>query len=375
MNQVKGVLINYMSRTDAEEFIKAINAYANSFVQESNGVDKLDKTQIEYSVPNGVNDRVIVDKVITLAEVILPKENYCNLLLDLAQLMNINGNNNFALEILENLKNGTGTKTRCYKFRGDANLLISKIYWQQAQWEDCEFYLTEAYNEFREILDFVGYAKCENMYGTLYGEKGDFEKAIKHFETALEYLDKKEDHLTHAMIMTNMGVVYTIYEDFEKAIWNYKNAAEKFELLRDQNRLARVYHNIGMLYSRMKEYDNALEQFNNSITISLEYNYLSNSAISYIGKAFIYTKMGNNELANAFTDKAMEIACRINDALSIADIYRIKGIIHSNLNDFNLSEEFFENSIRLNDDLESSYNKTESSKELDELLNKKSALA
>ena len=95
---------------------------------------------------------------------------------------------------------------------------------------------------------------------------------------------------------------------------------------------------------------------------------MSNCAISYIGKAFIYTKLKNIILADAFTDKAMEIACKINDTLSIADIYRIKGIIQSNLNNYDLSEEFFENSIRLNDDFDSKYSKAESSKELGNLL-------
>lgn len=65
----------------------------------------------------------------------------------------------------------------------------------------------------------------------------------------------------------------------------------------------------------------------------------------------------------------MEIACKLNDTLSIADIYRVKGIIQSNLNNFELSEEFFENSVRLNDDFESKYSKAESSQELGNLLN------
>lgn len=119
----------------------------------------------------------------------------------------------------------------------------------------------------------------------------------------------------------------------------------------------------------MGEYYLALEQFNSSITLSIDNNYLSNCAVSYVGKAFIYTKLKNLSLADAFTDKAMEIACKLNDTLSIADIYRVKGIIQSNLNNFELSEEFFENSVRLNDDFESKYSKAESSQELGNLLN------
>jgi tetratricopeptide (TPR) repeat protein len=75
-------------------------------------------------------------------------------------------------------------------------------------------------------------------------------------------------------------------------------------------------------------------------------------------------------LADAYTDKAMEIAYKINDALSIADIYKIKGMIQTEMDNYQLSEEFFENSLRLNKDLENKLNAAESSAELGNLLQK-----
>ena len=88
----------------------------------------------------------------------------------------------------------------------------------------------------------------------------------------------------------------------------------------------------------------ALDEFNKCITISKDMDYLSNCAVAYIGKAYIYTQQKNSALAEAYTDKAMEIAYKINDTLSIADIYKIRGIIQNNLENFELSEEMFENS-------------------------------
>ena len=118
----------------------------------------------------------------------------------------------------------------------------------------------------------------------------------------------------------------------------------------------------------MEKYDDALEEFNKCITISKDMDYLSNCAVAYIGKAYIYTQQKNSALAEAYTDKAMEIAYKINDTLSIADIYKIKGMIQNDMDNFQLSEEFFENSIRLNNDIESKLNEAESSAELGTLL-------
>jgi len=120
----------------------------------------------------------------------------------------------------------------------------------------------------------------------------------------------------------------------------------------------------------MEKYDAALDEFNKCITLSFENNYLSNCAVAYIGKAFIYTKLKNSALADAYTDKAMEIAYKINDTLSIADIYKIKGMVQTDLENFQLSEELFENSIRLNKDMENKLNEAESSNEMGRLLQK-----
>jgi len=367
IEHVKKVLINFLSQTDTDEFIRSIQIHATSFSELNEKISDVDKEQVDMNFTEGISERVIVDKIITLAERLLLKEKYLDLLLELAQYMIKIGNQAFALEILTDMKNSIG-RDEFILHNGEANLLISKIYWTQAQWDDCDFYLNEAYNNFK-LADFQnGFAKCENMFGTLYGEKGEFKKAITHFETALTYLKQSDDISIQAMILTNLGIIYTIYGDFEKAIWNYKDAIEKFQKLNDKSRIARVYHNLGMLYTRMNEYYLALEHFNNSITLSIENQYLSNCAVSYIGKAYIYTKLKNLPLADAFTDKAMEFACKLNDTLSIADIYRIKGIIQSDLNNFDLSEEYFESSIRLNEDFDSQYNKAESSQELGKLL-------
>ncbi len=52
-------------------------------------------------------------------------------------------------------------------------------------------------------------------------------------------------------------------------------------------------------------------------------------------------------LANAFADKSMEVAHKINDKLTIAEVYKIKGIIQRTVKNFILAENYFETSLRL----------------------------
>jgi len=81
--------------------------------------------------------------------------------------------------------------------------------------------------------------------------------------------------------------------------------------------------------------------------------------ISCANKAYIYCKIKDYVMANAFALKAMEIAYKINDRLSIADIYKIKGIIEKNKKNYTLSENYFNTSLRINNELENILNQAE----------------
>ncbi len=366
---LKNLILKYMSEELTLSFIKKLEEI-NSSNNKTLNISDIDKLQVEYELPQSINYRLLIDKVITYSEKILAKEQYYKLILDLAQLMLFVGENSFALEISENLYFKLNSSDEYTLLCAESSLMVSKVYWAQALWDESNYFITEAMQMFLSVSSKQGLAKCENMLGTLYGEKGKFEKAKIHFENALIFLRDAEDLHTSAMILTNLGIISTMQGDFEKAIWNYKNAVKKFEEVKDTRRLSRTYHNVGMLLTQMKNYDAALEEFNKCITLSLTNNYLSNCAIAYIGKAFIYTQLKNSPLADAYANKAMEIACKINDTLSIADIYKIKGMIQNDMDNFELSEELFENSIRLNRDIENELNEAESSNEMGKLLEK-----
>ena len=370
VKDLKQLLANYLKKDSATDFIKILDQQISLSSETQTQISETDKLHIGYDIPNGINYRIPIDKVLTYCEKELPQEKNYKLALELSQLMLFAGENSYSLEIAEEVLTKLQTNVKYQEIEAETNLMISKIYWAQAQWDECSEFISEAIRVFKSIKSELGLAKCENMLGTLCGEKGDFDEAQKHLRNALQHINDEDDISLRAMILTNLGIINTIKGDYEKAVWNYKNAAEKFNQIKDVRRLARVYHNIGMLYTRMESYEVALDEFNKCITLSLENDYLSNCAVAYIGKAFIYSNLKNPALADAYTDKAMEIAYKLNDALSIADIYRLKGIVQKNMKNFELSEELFENSIRLNKDIENKLNEAESSIQLGKLLEK-----
>ena len=370
MKELQELLENYLTKSSCEDLINMLATGTSMHITSENVLSDSDKDNLEYELQNGINHRIILDKVITYSSNLLPKEKYYRLMLEISQLMFFAGEISYSLEIAEDLLSQIQSERDQESIMAETNLMISKIYWAQAYWEDCKYYVSEAKKIYKSLNSKSGLAKCENMLGTFYGERGEFNEAENHLEKALEYLNTEDDLSLRSMIFTNLGIINTINKDYEKAIWNYKNASNTFNALNDTRRLARVYHNIGMLYSKMENYDAALDEFNKCITLSLENDYISNCAVAYIGKAFIYVKLKNQALAEAYTDKAMQLAYKLNDTLSIADIYKVKGMIQNDLNNFELSEEMFENSIRLNKDIDSKLNEAESSIQMVELLKK-----
>ena len=71
IEHVKKVLVNFLSQSDTEEFIKSVQVHAKSLHDLNNKIADLDKEQVNMNFTEGISERVIVDKIITLAERLL----------------------------------------------------------------------------------------------------------------------------------------------------------------------------------------------------------------------------------------------------------------------------------------------------------------
>ena len=96
----------------------------------------------------------------------------------------------------------------------------------------------------------------------------------------------------------------------------------------------------------------------------MEANYLQSLGINYLSKAYVYTQQSDYELAEAFANKSMEVAYKLNDKITIAEIYKVKGIIQRNKNNYDVAENYLLTGLRLNNEIGNLLNQAESSYEL-----------
>lgn len=243
-------------------------------------------------------------------------------------------------------------------------LALGDIFSRQAAWEKSINYIYQAKKLFHQQKDNKGLFKCENMLGTIAGDRGNLKKANRHFEKSFSYLQSKKDASMIGLLEINLGILNSIQGDYDAAFTFYQRALIKFEQIQDFRRITEVRHNLGMLFTEKGEYRSALAEFDLSIDSALKAGYLPTLSLSYLGKSFIYSQLEDYPLASAFADKAMEICFKLNDRLSIGDIYKIKGIIERKIKNYKGAENYLLSSLRINEELENILNEAETSYEL-----------
>lgn len=323
-----------------------------------------DQKQIDVDLADSYLKEFQFQIIITLAEQKLNKTRYIEFLLALGDYAISLGEYEFAIETHKRIINQGKSDINLKNLAANACYSIGEIYSREAKWIECFDYIKKAFNLFKQQNDIKGCAKCENLLGTVYGEQGDLKEAANHFEEALRYLDEKKDAVLIGKIEINLGIINNIYSNYDQALFYYNRALINFQRLNDHHKLAQVRHNIGITYLKKKEYAGALRELDKSIAISLNDSIYSILGISYITKAFIFAQMEDVELSKAFADKAMEICYKTNDKLSVAEIYKVEGVIKRVQKNYTLAENYLNTSLRINKEYKNLLNRAETSLEM-----------
>jgi tetratricopeptide (TPR) repeat protein len=340
-----------------------ISEYKKSFQQKRNrgksvSDEEKQQEQLTKVISFSGDYQTAIDLLITHGKACLDNIRFIEFLIHLGDFSVSQGEFNTAQLIYEKVLNES-TGSNLEGFSAFAHMALGDLYSRQANWDKAVIYIRNASELYEKQKDYKGLSKCDNILGTIYGDKGDINQAQYHFEKSLSYLNPRRDDVLIGMLEINIGVLYNLRGHFDTALSYFHRAMIKFEKVQDLRRIAETNNDLGLLYTHKNEYDNALMVYDRSIAIALSINYLYALDVSYLSKAYIFAQTGDFKLADAFAAKAMEVAFKINDRLSIADIYKIKGIIDRNQKKFETAESYFRTSIRINQELENILNEAE----------------
>lgn len=358
------VLKNYFDDSAVLEFEKLLNKKYFLKTGFPRHISRENKKQLAYQTPASVDFNTQINLAVTFAESKLAQNRLIDFLLYLGEFSIAKGELISSLDVYDFLihkirKNKLFNSVVAYSVLAKAD-----IYSRMAEWDKSYRFIQKAKKYFIDQNDYRGSARCENILGTIYGDLGKLKKAISHFEKSLSFLNSKKDTGLIGMLEMNIGILNNIQSKHEAAFIYFNRAFNKFRQLGDKRRIAELKHNFGMYYMNRGDFVAGMKEFDESIAYSIEGDYLHTIALSYSAKSFLYSQTKDFALADAFAGKAMEISHKLGDKLSIADIYKIKGIIEKQKGNITLAEQFLLSSIRLNQELENPLNLSEASYEM-----------
>ena len=217
----------------------------------------------------------------------------------------------------------------------------------------------ESINIFEKVLaiakDDTLKASCYNKIGLAYEEKGNYDKAITYYDSALslrEQIVGSEDP-DIAEFYNNMGSVYMNKRNFDKALEYYSKALAIHKKISgaESEEIACSYNNMGTAYEDKLEFNKALEFYSRSLAIQerLSDKTHSDLATAYHNMGSIYNDIGDYDKALKYYDKTLAIKEKIygSEHPRTAVTYNNIGLVYSNKQDTDKALEFFNKALRI----------------------------
>ena len=305
-------------------------------------------------------DRVRIDRIITFSQKRLGAEKFSNFLIELAHICLSEGKLDIASEIFRKSNKLTNNE----RTKAEALLGLADIFSRRAKWAKSLDALKKAKTIFKSIIDNRGMAKCENIFGTIYGELGDINKAKKHFLTSLSLIDRDKDLDLAASLYTNLGIVNNIQGYYADALNHLNKALNIYIRLNNHKNASEVRLNIGIVNLDSGNFNEAITALDTTIEIAKIGHFNTTLCLAYHLKSQVLIKLDDFYYASEFANKALEMSHNLNDRLAVADIYKVKGVIEKHLGNFEVAETNLLSSLRINESFNNQLNVAETAFEL-----------
>lgn len=187
--------------------------------------------------------------------------------------------------------------------------------------------------------------ELERYRGEIYEGLGDVCQMLGEYDDALQFYRKRLERLSspaaRASVRRRMGLVYDKKGEWEEALRQFESALKELEGEPDPVEEARIYNAMGMIHFRRADYPRAIELISRAIELAEDrgaYDVLSNS-YRYLGNCYYY--LGDIGRAKELYQKGLEIARRLGDALQLSYYYNNLGAIHRREGDLDRAIEYY----------------------------------
>lgn len=362
LNKLEKIVTNYFGK-DYKKFpgveLSLLKEKIDTLYIDSNNVKK-EKLDISLFLLI----RSFIELVLNIAKEKFDKIEFLDFLIEIGKVLIDLAAYSIAREVFEMALNISKNDRKLIDFKANTYFYLGNLFYKQAFWKDAINHLTKANKIFKEIKFVDGVAKSFNSLGVLFGEKGDFIRAQKYFNECLILLKSKKSNLLQGLVQENIALILMAKSHYDMSFAQLNRALTIFESIFDFEHLAEVRYNMGLNYLLKKNYEYALSEFDKSYFISHQSENIRVLNFNLSAKANVFASINDFDQSFAFLNKSMELSTAINDRLTTADLYKVKGILNRKLKKKKKAEKYFLTSLRLNEELENKFNYFETMFEL-----------
>ncbi|CAF4593578.1 unnamed protein product, partial [Rotaria sp. Silwood2] len=243
------------------------------------------------------------------------------------------------------------------KARADYNHMLGMVYNRLGEYSKAIKFYERALdiNEKTVPQNLPRLASSYNNIGAVYYNMGEYSKALSSYERSLEIrkIALPPNHPDLAGSYGNIGNVYRNMGEYSKALLYYEKDLEISQTTLPPNHphLASSYGNIGNVYNNMGEYSKALSSYERSLEIwkiALPPNH-PDLASSYLNIGSVYYNMGEYSKALTSYERSLEIqkiALPPNHP-NLAGSYEGIGLVYNNMGEYSKALSSYERSLEI----------------------------
>lgn len=332
-------------------------------IEQTVGVHRRPGPTQKQSRALSLDDQEKLDRLITLCHSRLPVDDLCEVLLGIGDVFKAQGEINRAEEMYT-LALHKGEESGKQGYVAEAYMRRGEVYSRKAQWKLSNADLGRSRSIFSELKHHDALGRVENVLGTNYAEQGKITQAAGYFARALTLFERTRQTQMAGVALMNLGIICNIVGDSDAALTNHKRAQSCFEEVGDLNRLAELHHNMGMTYVSKNLLNEAIREFNRSHSLSSSTRNAPLMALAGLAKANVYYLLRDLPIALQLVNQAIGIFTTSNDRLSLADAYKVKGMIHREMKSLDAAASYLQTSLRINIELNNHLNMAETYFEL-----------
>jgi len=182
-------------------------------------------------------------------------------------------------------------------------------------------------------------------------EQGLYQEGKTFFEEANKIAKINNLNNIIAQSEMNLGNIYLILGMHENALEKYLKSLSITVNEDNLETLPQIYHNIANIYKHKEDFPKSIKYINKALDIINTTHNIFHKALFYLLKAELLCLTNDLSKSIALTTSAFSIFTEVGDKGSIADSYRILGKINHKKKKYDIALSYFENSLKINHQL------------------------